>query len=208
VTVKKVLLRLLEIVAVSLPLTWLWMEWGRGAYALLFRQVAIPIYGYFGETAILPNASRDRFIHYLPFLILMIVTPRIPWMRRILGTLVGFAVLFAFQVLFVYVDHISTVGAGQQRTQEGFETFFPLMLLSDSLPLILWALIASEFVRGIASKIFEDAATNTQGSAAGEDSQTAAGVGVDVGVVAVVDVVVDVVVDADELAPDRDPQDP
>ncbi|MBW2422311.1 MAG: hypothetical protein JRH19_27515 [Deltaproteobacteria bacterium] len=197
---KRVLLGLLEIVVVSLPLTWLWMEWGRDAYALLFRQLAIPIYGYFGHTEILPNAARDRFIHYLPFLVLMIVTPRIPWMRRILGTLVGFVVLFAFQVLFVYVDHISTVGARQQRTQEGFETFFPLMLLSDSLPLILWALIANQFVRDIASKIFEGAATNTQGSAAGEGTPTPGG--------AVVGVVAGAEVDEDELAPDRDPQDP
>jgi hypothetical protein len=171
VRVKKVLLRLLEIVVVSLPLTWLWMEWGRDAYARLFRQLAIPIYGYLGQTTILPNAARDRFIHFLPFLILMMVTPRMTWTRRILGTLVGFVALFAFQVLFIYVDHISTVGGGQQRTQEGFETFFPLMLLSDSLPLILWAIIAHEFVREMASKIFEGAATNTAGSAAGEGAR-------------------------------------
>jgi len=168
VTVKKVLLLLLKIAVVSLPLTWLWMEWGRAAYARLFRQIAIPIYGYFGHTTILPNAARDRFIHFLPFLILMIVTPRMTWTRRIVGTVVGFVVLFAFQVLFVYVDHISTVGAGQQRTQEGFETFFPLMLLSDSLPLILWAIIAHEFVRGIASRIFESAAPSAQANAGGE----------------------------------------
>ncbi len=182
---KKVLLRLLEIVVVSLPLTWLWMEWGRDAYARLFRQIAIPIYGYLGQTTILPNAARDRFIHFLPFLILMIVTPRMTWMRRVLGTVVGFMVLFAFQLLFVYVDHISTVGAGQQRTQEGFETFFPLMLLSDSLPLILWAIIAHEFVRDIASRIFEHAAPGARGSAGGEEAHAAAPSG--------------------ERAPDRDP---
>jgi hypothetical protein len=163
--VKKLLLLLLKIVAVSLPLTWVWMEWGRAAYAKLFKQIAIPIYGYLGETTLLPNAARDRFIHYLPFLILMIITPRMSWARRILGTLVGFVVLFAFQVIFVYVDYVSTVGSEQQRTQEGFETFFPVMLLSDSLPLILWAIIAHEFVREMASKIFETGAPQAKGSA-------------------------------------------
>lgn len=172
-TVKKVLLLLLKIVVVSLPLTWVWMEWGKAAYGRLFRQVAIPIYGYFGETAILPNAARDRFIHYLPFLILMIITPRLSWMRRIVGTVVGFVVLFAFQVLFVYVDYATTVGDRQQRTQEGFETFFPVMLLSDSLPLILWAVIAHEFVRDMASKIFQTPSPSGQisaGSAPAADS--------------------------------------
>ncbi|MBW2420636.1 MAG: hypothetical protein JRH19_18985 [Deltaproteobacteria bacterium] len=159
---KQALLLLLKIVVVSVPLTWLWMEWGRSAYAGLFRQLAIPIYGYIGETTILPNAARDRFIHFLPFLVLMIITPRLSWLRRIVGTVVGFVALFAFQVVFVYVDYISTVGPGQQRTQEGFESFFPMMLLSDSLPLILWAIIAHEIVREFASKIFEGAAPKAE----------------------------------------------
>jgi hypothetical protein len=55
---KAIVLTLLKIVAVSAPLTWLWIAWGREAYAKLFVQLALPIYGLFGLTSLLPNAAR------------------------------------------------------------------------------------------------------------------------------------------------------
>ena len=74
----RALLFLLRVVAVSAPLTWLWIAWGREAYGRLFFELAMPIYGLLGLTTLVPEGARDRFINYLPFLILMLVTPRWP----------------------------------------------------------------------------------------------------------------------------------
>ena len=78
---KQLLLTLLKIAVVSAPLTWLWIEWGRDAYGELFTQLSLPIYGFFGLTTVVPSGARDRFINYLPFLILMIITPRMSLRR-------------------------------------------------------------------------------------------------------------------------------
>jgi hypothetical protein len=145
----------LKIVGVSAPLIWFWMEWGGRAYARLFAQIAIPIYGWLGQTDILPNAYRDRFVSYVPFLILMIVTPRVSWMRRIVGISIGFVVIFAIQVAYIYVHTIATsFRLDGAMTALGLEIIFPMMLLSDSAPFILWAIICHDFVREKTAKLF------------------------------------------------------
>jgi len=142
----KLLGLLLKIIAISAPLTWLWMSWGRDAYARIFDHLAIPIFGILGLTSLDPNSARDRFINYLPFLILMLITPRLSALRRALGIAVGFVAIFFAHVAFIYVAEVSFL-KNNTMTSEGFTTFFPAMLISDSLPLILWALICHQFVR-------------------------------------------------------------
>ncbi len=146
-TARPLLLSLLKVVALSLPVTYFWHEWGgRDAYGDLFIKLSIPIYGFFGETEFLPAGARDRFINYLPFLILMVITPRLSWLRRIVGTLVGFVVLFFVQVIFVYVQWKAFPDPGSM-TMEGYPMYLPIMLLCDSFPLILWVIIANEWVK-------------------------------------------------------------
>ena len=74
------LLRILVFLGLSLPLTWVWLDWGQRWYGRNFGKLALPIYGLFGATSVMPMGSRQRFINYLPFLILMLVThfPAIP----------------------------------------------------------------------------------------------------------------------------------
>ena len=76
------LLTAAKIIGISVPVTWLWLEWGREAYGQLFATLSIPIFGALGLTTIMPEGSRDRFINYLPFLVLVLVTPRMSWLRR------------------------------------------------------------------------------------------------------------------------------
>jgi len=141
----RALLVLLEIVAVSAPLTWVWIQWGRDAYGELFLALSLPIYGLLGLTDLIPVGARDRFINYLPFLILMIVTPRLSLRRRVLGTLVGFLVIFCSHLVFVYAA-TQADAAGGARTPAGFMRIVPANTLSDALPFALWVLIAREFV--------------------------------------------------------------
>ncbi len=150
----RLLLVLLKIVAVSVPLTWLWLEWGREAYGKLFLELAMPIYGMFGLTTLLPEGARDRFINYLPFLILMLITPRLTLTRRLVGTLAGFVVIFAAHVVFVYVASLETATGGAM-SHSRFIRIVPANTLSDSLPFVLWVVIAREFIWESVTGVFK-----------------------------------------------------
>ena len=151
----RVLLQALKIVGITVPVTWAWLEWGRAAYGRLFAELAIPVLGFFGLTRILPQGSRDRFINYLPFLILMIVTPRMSPLRRILGIVIGFVLIFFLQVFFVYASEVAGVQAGSVNRQDIYEKMLPVLLICDAFPFVLWVIIAKDFVREKTAKIFE-----------------------------------------------------
>lgn len=153
----RALLQVLKAVALTVPLTWLWIEWGRAAYGRLFTQLAIPIFGMLGMTDTLPLGERDRFINYLPFLILMVITPRLSLVRRIVGIVVGFVLIFFLQVVFVYVAEVVGVQGGAVDRQDIYEKMLPLLLLSDAFPFVLWIVFAKEFVSEFSAKLFRNA---------------------------------------------------
>ncbi len=167
----RVLLTLLKIVAVSVPLTWLWIDWGREAYAKLFVQLALPIYGLFGVTSLLPNAARDRFINYLPFLILMLITPRMSLRRRTVGIGVGFLVIFLVHVIFIYVASIAE-SPDHTINVRGFKQIVAVNELSDSIPFVLWVIIARDFVWESVARVIsprtEEVSAQTGGGGEGE----------------------------------------
>ena len=142
-----------KFILVSVPLTWIWIEWGRWAYAPIFMAVSGPIYDFLGiET--FQGGVRERYINYIPFLVLMVVTPRLGWTRRIGGLLGGCLVIFVFQIAFNGWVQVAFPG-GARTAEGGFSLYFPAILFSDALPLILWALICQDFVSNAASEAFE-----------------------------------------------------
>ncbi len=153
----RVLLQVLKVVGVSVPVTWLWLEWGRAAYGRLFTQLTIPIFGMLGMTHVMPLGARDRFINYLPFLILMIVTPRMTLLRRAVGIAVGFVLIFFVHVLFVYAAEVVGVQGGEVNRQDIYEKMLPFILLCDAFPFVLWIVIAKDFVREVSAKLFQTA---------------------------------------------------
>jgi hypothetical protein len=155
-----VLLRALKVlgaIGLTVPLTWAWLEWGRAAYGRLFTQLAIPIFGMLGMTETMPLGARDRFINYLPFLILMMVTPRMSLLRRAVGIVVGFVLIFIVQVVFVYVAEVVGVQGGEVNRQDIYEKMLPVLLLCDAFPFVLWVVIAKDFVREVTAKLFQNA---------------------------------------------------
>ena len=142
-----------KFVVVSVALTWVWVEWGRQLYGRFFVAVTNPIYGWFDVTTF-QGGVRERYINYIPFLVLMLVTPRIGWKRRTLGTLVGLVLIFFFHVGFnVWVEVAYPLDG--TTTPGGFPVYLPAILFSDALPLILWAVICREFVGGVTTRAFE-----------------------------------------------------
>lgn len=149
---KKSLLRiLLEFIAVTLPLTWLWMSWGQDAYVELFRRVAFPILLALGVTNFPLGLVTDRMISFVPFLALMLVTPQIERVRRWVGIAVGFLILFVSHIGLSWWAWMSFVRDGS--SEESMLKLFPALVLSDALPFLLWALFANRFLRGLLARV-------------------------------------------------------
>lgn len=142
---------LLKFVLLSVPLTWLWIEWGREFYGWIFSSIVGPLYDLMGLEGF--RGSRERYINYIPFIVLMLITPRLRASRRFGGTAIGLVVIFAFHIFFSVWAQIAQP-AGVAPTRESVALFLPVMLLSDALPFVLWALICNEFVKQVASSAF------------------------------------------------------
>jgi hypothetical protein len=140
------LLRLgLSFVLLTAGLTWAWIEWGGDAYDRLLMAVAGPVLEAVGVTRIVDSPARQRFVSYVPFLVLTWLTPRLSLRRRAVGTLLGFAVLFLAHVGLVAVEQWSL--SKRRPTSDPFSTLFPAALLADGLPFMLWAAIAQQRLR-------------------------------------------------------------
>ncbi len=151
----KHLILLLKFVAITVPLTWLWMSWGRDAYAGVFEDLARPIYRLLGLRTLRPTGVHERFINFLPFLVLMLLTPRLSTTRRVVGTAIGCVVLFLFHVGFSIATSWGPRVGGTGMTAAAFEISFPAYLFSDSLPFLLWVIIAHRVVADFATQAME-----------------------------------------------------
>jgi len=160
---KRVVLLALEVVAVTLPLTWLWLAGGREAYHGVFVQLAGPVPGWLGLPSYQLITVPQRFINFVPFVALMIVTPRLSLARRALGTIVGLAVIFLGHLAFFVVS--VAVYDEHGMTPRAISALFPVLLLSDSLPFILWAIIARGVLRDVVARAARSVFAKADGSA-------------------------------------------
>ena len=147
---KRVFLLLLELVVISVPLTWLWIEWGREAYPKLLPPFVRPLLALLDLPPQRPNLVPDRFISYVPFLVLMVVTPRIPAVRRVVGTALGFALIFLSHVAFVV--YLILMGESERLSARPFANVFPALIALDALPIAVWAILAKDFLGEMASR--------------------------------------------------------
>ena len=141
----------LKFILLSVTLTWLWIEWGRQLYGRVFSILVAPLYAALGIVGF--QGSRERYINYIPFLVLMLITPRVRAGRRLGGIAVGFFVIFVFHV-FLSIWAQLAQPAGSSLTRDSVAMFLPVALLSDALPFVLWALICNQFVKEVASTAF------------------------------------------------------
>jgi len=148
--VKRAALLTLEFIAITVPLTWLWMEWGREAYADVFNPLAAPFLAWAGYPNSQIGSIPQRFINYVPFLALMAITPRLSPMRRVFGTAIGCVAIFVGHVAFVLASIWAYARYGE--TPEAVARLFPALVLCDALPFVVWAVIAHRFVRDIAMR--------------------------------------------------------
>ena len=138
---------LVEAVALSLGLTWLWLAGGRSAYEAFLAETARPLLHALGLHALPDSPARLRFVSLVPFLVLMLVTPGLAWRRRLGGILLGLPLLFLGHVALVAVEGLSH---GPRRpTGDSFSTLLPAALFADALPFALWALFCADVLVGL-----------------------------------------------------------
>jgi hypothetical protein len=135
----------LSFVLLTTALTWLWVAWAGAAYERLLLAVAGPLLDALGVTRVAQSPAQKRFVSYVPFLVLMALTPGLGLRRRVLGTLVGCALLLLAHVGLLAVEELSL--SRRRPTSDPFSTLFPAALFVDSLPFMLWAVIAHRCLR-------------------------------------------------------------
>ncbi|MDH3211726.1 MAG: hypothetical protein OEM05_04495 [Myxococcales bacterium] len=144
---RQLFLLLLEFLAITLPLTWLWHAWGRDAYLEFFQWAAGPALAGLGVARLPRVMVGNRFLNLLPFVTLMIITPGLSLRRRGIGAGVGLVLIFFIQIGFAAAAY--HVRARYGLSARAFSALFPALLFSDSFPFLLWAVIAKDFVTDI-----------------------------------------------------------
>ena len=129
---KRVLLALLVFATTTIVMTAIWNRWGQEAYGQLLLSVAPPLYDAIGFGDARVGAYRQRYINFIPFVGLVLATPALALRRRFAGIGLGLIALFASHLLLNLTERI---GPGRHLP------FVP-SLISDTLPFIIWVIVA------------------------------------------------------------------
>ncbi len=129
---KRTIVVVIAFAAITLFLTWFWTEWGRVHYGQFLKAVAPPIYDVFGFGDARVGAHRQRYINFVPFVGLVLVTPGIAFRRRAIGLIGGLSVLC--------IGHL-VLNLTEGGHRAAHLPFVP-MLISDALPFVVWIVVA------------------------------------------------------------------
>ena len=129
---KKAVLVILCFGVVSIGLTWIWNEWARVGYAHLFNWMAPPFYDLIGFEDARVVGLRARYINFVPFVSLVIVTPGIPLRRRLIGLALGVCSISLGHLLLNLTE----------RLHPGLSLPIVPALVSDALPFLVWLVVA------------------------------------------------------------------
>ena len=133
----------LKVVALTVPLTWIWVSGGREWYGSSLAPLADAIYALLGLDGV-TFFPRDRYINQVPFAALVLLTPGLSARRRFGGLALGVVAIFALQML---VNAIALRGSPAATSLPA-----GLSILSDAAPFVLWALIARDFLARFAQR--------------------------------------------------------
>jgi len=132
---KATLLFLVKFVCLTAPFVWLWQNGGLYAYHALYSPVADVIYGWFGFEGV-ATPARDRYINLIPFVTLMVLTPKLSTRRRLGGIAIGLVILCLMHIAINLTANPATLRLPRRTS-----------LILDAAPFFLWVIIANEFVR-------------------------------------------------------------
>ncbi len=165
---RRLVLLFLEFLAITLPLTWLWDVWGREVYLEFFEWVAGPLLELLGVRRVPRMMVGNRFLNLLPFFALMVITPGLRIRRRLIGSALGFGLIFLVQIGFAAMAFHARARYG--LSAEAFSALFPMLLLSDSFPFLIWAVVANEFIRELSGRAARSVAPRRRDPSRSSDS--------------------------------------
>lgn len=163
----KLLRFFLFLVAFSLLLFWLWMEWGQEAYLIfLTRYFTFPLAQETGGLPVLMSEReqlnlflgrlhyvKSHYMNLVPFLSLILAVPGLGWKKRLFGLAAGGLLLVAWHVLFTLgLNHFQAKWGGP--TREFFRLYIPAVSVNSAVPVIIWALVAWKGVKELVGEIF------------------------------------------------------
>jgi hypothetical protein len=155
VPARRLLVLLLLFFALSIPLAWLWLHGGERVYARLLLAILDPCYDALGLRHRRGGPVAPRLVSVVPFAVLMAITPGMGWRRRVVGTLVGLAVIMCFHLLlFLLVDSAYHVFG---RTRRALARIVPFLLVNDGIPFLVWVFFARDFLRRVVPGLGERA---------------------------------------------------
>ncbi len=152
---KPTLLFLAKFVCLTAPLIWLWLAGGLNVYHALYSPIASAIYEGLGFEGV-ATPVRARYINFIPFLALMVLTPNLSTRRRLGGTAIGLLIIFSMHIAVNLTANLETLLLPR-----------PVSLSLDAAPFFLWFIIANEFLRDFMRE--RTANANAKGSAGNED---------------------------------------
>jgi hypothetical protein len=152
----RLLLLLVLFFALTVPLVWLWREWGVRHYVAFLFAVMRKLHDTLGW----PFAGKGggglslRFLSHIPFLVLVFLTPRLSVRRRVLGAVLG-GIFIAVTHLFV----ITLVNAAFLAGYNVFPKVAPFILIMDGMPFFAWMVVARDFLRTLVPVLGEEPLT-------------------------------------------------
>jgi len=152
---KAALLFLAKFVCLTAPLIWIWMIGGLNVYDAFYSPIADAIYGWLGFEGV-QTPVRARYINFIPFLALMILTPGLSTRRRLGGTAIGLLILFSMHIAVNLTANPVTLRLPRW-----------VSLSLDAAPFVLWVVIANQYVLGFVKRQAANAAV--EGSAGSGD---------------------------------------
>jgi hypothetical protein len=145
VPVRRLLLLLALFFALTMPLAWLWLEWGETTYARFLLRLLDPLYDAIGLRHRPGGPVAPRLVSIVPFVVLMAITPGLGLRKRIVGLLVGLLLIASFHLLlFVLVDAVHAVLG---RNRRALAKIVPFLLINDGIPFLVWLFFARDFLR-------------------------------------------------------------
>ena len=157
---KRILLLFLEFVVLTVPLTWVWRTYLNEGYDALLFDILDALYQKIGGSHAGRGPAGHRFVSYVPFLVLVAITPALSLRRRIWGGVLGsFAIFVSHLVMLFISDAAYTIQGGGS---DAVATIFPFLLLTDGLPLLIWFVLARDFLRTIVPGLGEETPAGDQ----------------------------------------------
>ena len=140
------------LVATSLPLFFIWFNWGQSAYQDLIAGVIVPLAKPLGQRQLNMFYAKSHYMNIVPFVTLMLAVPALGWKKRVWGILIGFGLLFIWHLVFsLTLNHFQLLWGADRRF---YRFYIPAVSLNSTLPVLVWCGLAWSGVKELLKEIF------------------------------------------------------